>query len=56
MLINVVAILVGLGLYMAVMNSAWGKKHQEYMYAIMLGTILVAVLVGGFIRWLVIVR
>ena len=56
MLINVVAILVGLGLYMAVMNSAWGKKHQEYMYAIMLGTILVAVLVGGFIRWLVILR
>lgn len=56
MLINVIAILVGLGLYMGVMNSSWGKKHQEYMYAIMLGTILCAVLVGGFIRWLVIVR
>ena len=54
MIINVIAILVGLGLYMGVMNSSWGKKHQEYMYAIMLGTILLAVIVGGFIRWLVI--
>lgn len=56
MIINVIAILVGLGLYMGIMNSQWGKKHQEYMYAIMLGTILLAVLVGGFIRWLVILR
>ena len=56
MIINVVAILCGLGLYMGIMNSAWGKKHQEYMYSIMLGAILIAVLVGGFIRWLVILR
>ena len=54
MIINVIAILVGLGLYMGVMNASWGKKHQEYMYAIMLGTIIFAVIVGGVIRWLVV--
>ena len=52
MIINVIAILSGLGLYMAIVNSKWGKAHEEFMYAIMLGTILFAVLVGGFIRWL----
>jgi hypothetical protein len=56
MIINVIAILAGLGIYMAIMNSSWGKKHQEYMYAIMLGAILLAVLIGGFVRWLVILR
>ncbi|MBE5917219.1 MAG: hypothetical protein E7273_10310 [Pseudobutyrivibrio ruminis] len=54
MFINVVAILAGLCLYIGVMNSSWGKKHQEYMYAIMLGTIIFAVIVGGVIRWLVV--
>ncbi len=53
MFINVIAILAGLALYIGVMNSKWGKEHQEYMYAIMLGTIISAVLIGGFIRWLV---
>ncbi len=53
MLINVIAILAGLALYIGIMNSKWGKEHQEYMYAIMLGTILFAVLFGGFIKWLV---
>ncbi len=52
MIINVIAILAGLTLYIGIMNSKWGKAHQDYMYAIMLGTILFAVLVGGFIRWL----
>ena len=53
MLINVVAILTGLFLYIGVTNTKWGKEHEGYQYAIMLGTILFAVLVGGFIRWLV---
>ncbi|MCR5195523.1 MAG: hypothetical protein K6D38_04345 [Pseudobutyrivibrio sp.] len=53
MLINVVAILSGLVLYIIVTNTKWGKKHEDIQYAIMLGTILFAVLVGGLIRWLV---
>ena len=52
MIVNVIAILSGLALYISVVNSKWGKAHEEFMYAIMLGTILFAVLVGGFIRWL----
>ena len=53
MLINVVAILAGLFLYIGITNTKWGKEHESIQYAIMLGTILFAVLVGGFIRWLV---
>ena len=52
MIVNVIAILSGLALYMAIVNSKWGKAHEGFQYAIMLGTILFAVLVGGFIRWL----
>ncbi len=52
MIINVIAILSGLMLYMAIVNSKWGKAHEQFQYAIMLGTILFAVLVGGIIRWL----
>ena len=52
MLINVAAIFSGLGLYIFISNTKWGKAHIEYQYMIMLGTILVAVLVGGFLRWL----
>ncbi len=52
MIINVIAILSGLTLYMAIVNSKWGKAHEQFQYAIMLGTILFAVLVGGIIRWL----
>ncbi|MBR1622627.1 MAG: hypothetical protein IJ675_01775 [Pseudobutyrivibrio sp.] len=56
MIINVIAILAGLTLYIGVSNTKWGKAHSQYQYAIMLGAILMAVLIGGFIRWLVIVR
>ena len=52
MLINVAAIFSGLALYILISNSKWGKAHEDFQYAIMLGAILFAVLVGGFIRWL----
>jgi hypothetical protein len=52
MLINVAAILAGLVLYIFVTNTKWGKDHEQYQYMIMLGTILLAVLIGGLLRWL----
>ena len=52
MLINVAAILAGLVLYIFVTNTKWGKDHEQYQYMIMLGTILIAVLIGGLLRWL----
>lgn len=56
MIINVIAILAGLTIYIGISNTKWGKAHQHYQYAIMLGSILLAVLIGGFIRWLVVLR
>ena len=53
MIINVIAILAGLTIYIGITNSKWGKDHEQFQYAIMLGAILIAVLIGGFIRWLV---
>lgn len=50
MLINVVAILVGLALYIIVTNTKWGKEHGQFQYMIMLGTIMMAVCIGGFLR------
>lgn len=50
MLINVVAILVGLALYIIVTNTKWGKEHEQFQYMIMLGTIMMAVCIGGFLR------
>lgn len=52
MLINVLAIAGGLVIYIGISNTAWGKKHQQYQYAIMLMAILFAVILGGVIRWL----
>lgn len=52
LIINVVAIFSGLTLYIIISNSKWGKSHEQYSYGIMLAAILFAVLVGGFIRWL----
>ena len=50
MLINVVAIFGGLGLYIAVMNSKFGRTHEQWQYAIMLVTIICACLIGGVLR------
>ena len=56
MIINVIAILAGLTIYIGICNTKWGKANQQYQYGIMLGAILLAVLIGGFIRWLVVLR
>ena len=50
MIINVIAIFGGLGLYVAVMNSKFGKAHENWQYAIMLVTIICACLIGGTLR------
>ncbi|MCR4998316.1 MAG: hypothetical protein K6A05_00585 [Lachnospiraceae bacterium] len=50
MIINLVAIALGLGVYIGIMNSKFGKEHVEYQYAIMLGTIILACLFGGLLR------
>lgn len=54
MLINVAAIIAGLSIYIGICNTKWGKEHQHLQYSIMLGAILLAVLIGGAIRWVVI--
>ena len=53
MLINVVAILAGLGFYILITNTRWGKAHEDFQYGIMLMAIMAAVLLGGLVRWLV---
>ncbi|MBQ7149134.1 MAG: hypothetical protein IJR96_10345 [Pseudobutyrivibrio sp.] len=52
MLINVAAILGGLGIYILISNTKWGRAHEQYQYAIMLVAVLAAVLLGGLARWL----
>ena len=52
MIINVIAIFAGLGLYLVVMHTKWGREHEGYQYAIMLASILVACLVGGLLRYI----
>ena len=53
MIINVIAILAGLTIYIGISNTKWGKAHSQYQYTIMLVAILLAVVIGGLIRWLV---
>ena len=52
LIVNFAAILAGLFMYLFIVNSKWGKKHEDIQYAIMLFCLLFAVLVGGLIRWL----
>ena len=52
LIVNFAAILAGLFIYLFIVNSKWGKKHEDIQYAIMLFCLLFAVLVGGLIRWL----
>ena len=35
-LANVVAIAIGLGLFLLITRSKWGKEHREFYYLIML--------------------
>lgn len=53
LVINLVAIFAGLGIYIAIVRSKWGEAHQGYQYAIMLGTILLACIIGGVLRVIV---
>ncbi len=48
--INLVAIFAGLALYIGIGHTKWGKEHEQYQYAIMLGAILAACLIGGCLR------
>lgn len=48
--INLIAIIGGLACYIAIMNSKFGREHANLQYAIMLGTIILACLIGGVLR------
>ena len=52
MIINVIAIFAGLGIYLGAMHTKWGREHEDYQYAIMLAAILTACLVGGLLRFI----
>lgn len=52
LIVNVVAIFVGLTIYIFLMRSEWGKKHNDIQFAIMLFTVLLACLIGGVVRGL----
>ena len=45
---NVVAIAIGLGLFLLITRSKWGKEHREFYYLIML---LALITVAG-VLWL----
>lgn len=55
-IVNVSAIFSGLFIYMGIMRTKWGKEHANYQYAIMLLAVLLAALIGGTLRWLLVVR
>jgi hypothetical protein len=55
-IINASAIFSGLFIYMGIMRTKWGKDHANYQYAIMLVSVLLAALIGGILRWLLVVR
>ena len=46
LIVNFAAILTGLFMYLFIVNSKWGKAHEDIQYAIMLFCLLFAVLVG----------
>lgn len=52
MVINIIAIFVGLAGYLGIMHTKWGREHEDYQYAIMLAAILGACLIGGALRML----
>ena len=55
-IVNVSAIFAGLFIYMGIMRTNWGKKHANHQYAIMLLAVLLAALIGGTLRWLLVVK
>ena len=50
---NVIAVFVGLGIYIIIANTKWGKAHSKAQYAIMLVCVILAVLVGWGIKVLI---
>ncbi len=50
---NVIAIFVGLIIYIIIANTKWGKAHSKAQYAIMLVCIILAVLIGWGIKLLI---
>lgn len=48
--INVLAIFIGLAIYIGLCRSSWGQKHANYQYAIMLLAMLLAILLAGLLR------
>lgn len=52
MVINIIAIFVGLAGYLGIMHTKWGREREDYQYAIMLAAILGACLIGGALRML----
>ncbi len=53
LIINVIAIFVGLAIYLLIANSKWGKEHSDMPYFWMLVALMGAVIVGGVLRWLI---
>ena len=47
-LANVVAIAIGLGLFLLITRSKWGKEHREFYYLIM----LLALITAAGVLWL----
>ena len=45
-----IAIFIGLGVYLIIMHTKWGREHEQYQFAIMLAAVLAACLVGGILR------
>jgi hypothetical protein len=50
-LINVLALFVGLAVYIIFMKTPFGKKHGDLQFVIMLLAVILAVLAGGAIRF-----
>lgn len=53
LIINVIAIFVGLFIYIGISYTPWGKKHEDMQFFIMLASILLACVIAGVIRYFV---
>lgn len=53
LIINIAAIFIGLFIYIGISHTAWGKKHEDMQFFIMLVSILLACAVAGLIRYFV---
>ena len=47
---NVVALFLGLAIFLIFSNSEFGKRYAKYQYPIMAACLLIAVLIGGLVR------